>query len=135
MADAGREHQVDIGTLIVASPDVRHNLPRIAGTGVTVQRVVGWYKLGLTPEEISDRIGHLTLAQVHAALAYYHANREQVEADLAAEEAEEDQAVRAFLARQQHYSVGEQMRRVLKVMALRSAADMRNSVEFLSAWG
>jgi hypothetical protein len=40
-----------------------------------------------------------------------------------------------LLARQQHYSVGEQMRRVLKVMALKSAADMRNCVEFLSAWG
>ena len=40
-----------------------------------------------------------------------------------------------LLACQQHYSVGEQMRRVLKVMALKSPADMRNSVEFLSAWG
>ena len=39
------------------------------------------------------------------------------------------------LARQQHYSVGEQMRRLLKVMALKSAADMRDHVEFLSAWG
>lgn len=39
------------------------------------------------------------------------------------------------LARQQHYSVGEQMRRLLRIMALRSAADMRNQVEFLSAWG
>ncbi len=39
-----------------------------------------------------------------------------------------------LLARQQHYSVGEQMRRVLKVMALKSAADMHNCVEFLSAW-
>lgn len=38
-------------------------------------------------------------------------------------------------ARQQHYSVGEQMRRLLRVMALRSADDMRNRVEFLSAWG
>lgn len=33
-------------------------------------------------------IPHLTLAQVHAALAYYHANREEIEADIAAEEAE-----------------------------------------------
>jgi hypothetical protein len=39
-----------------------------------------------------------------------------------------------LLARQQYYSVGEQMRRVLKVMALRSAAEMRDRVEFLSAW-
>ena len=207
-----QESEVDIGQLIVASPEIRGNRARIAGTGVTVQRVVGWYKLGLTPEEIGDRVGHLNLAQVHAALAYYHANREQVEAQLAAEEAEDDQAEQGFLARagslmfrlyvdedsgdrnlvqalrargvdvitaqeagmiertddehlqfatgrgrvlysfnrgdflrlhsqylaegkdhagmllarQQHYSVGEQMRRVLKVMALKSAADMRN---------
>jgi uncharacterized protein (DUF433 family) len=101
MTDAIREPQVDIGQLIVASPDIRRNRPRIAGSGVTVQRVVGWYKLGLTPEEISDRIGHLNLAQVHAALAHYHANRDQVEADVAAEEAEEDEAERAYLARRQ----------------------------------
>ena len=101
MTESIKEPQVDIGQLIVASPDIRRNRPRIAGTGVTVQRVVGWYKLGLTPEEISDRIGHLNLAQVHAALAYYHANREQVEADVATEEAEDDEAERAYLARRQ----------------------------------
>lgn len=78
----------EIGTLIVRSPDVRGGRPRIAGTGVTVQRVVGWYKLGLSPEEIAERIGHLNLAQVYAALTYYHANREEIEAALAAEETE-----------------------------------------------
>jgi len=79
---------IDIGTLIVRSPKIRGGRPRIAGTGVTVRRIVVWYKLGLSPEEIADRIGHLSLAQVHAALAYYHANRGEIEADLAAEEAE-----------------------------------------------
>jgi uncharacterized protein (DUF433 family) len=79
---------IDIGTLIVCSPEIRRGRPRIAGTGVTVRRVVTWYKLGLNPEEIADQIGHLTLAQVYAALTYYHANREEIEADLAAEEAE-----------------------------------------------
>ena len=78
----------DIGTLIIRSDEVRGGRPRIAGTGVTVRRIVGWYKLGLAPEEIVDRIGHLTLAQVHAALAYYHANSQGIEADIAAEEAE-----------------------------------------------
>lgn len=39
------------------------------------------------------------------------------------------------LARQQHYSVGEQMRRVLQLMAVKRADDMINQVEFLSAWG
>jgi len=78
----------DIGALIVSSPEVRGGRPRIAGTGVTVQRIVEWYKIGYTPEEIADELGHLSLAQVYAALAYYHANREQIEADIAAEEAE-----------------------------------------------
>jgi len=76
---------VDIGTLIVRSPEVRSGKPRIAGTGVTVQRIVGWYKLGLTPEEIADEIEHLSLAQVYAALTYYHANKEEIEATLTAE--------------------------------------------------
>ena len=39
-----------------------------------------------------------------------------------------------ILARQQHYSVGEQMRRVSKLIATRSAEEMRNRVEFLSSW-
>ena len=79
---------VDIGTLIVRSPEIRGGRPRIAGTGVTVRRIVGWYKLGCSPEETADRIGHLSLAQVYAALAYYHANHEEIEADIAAEEIE-----------------------------------------------
>jgi len=79
---------IDIGNLIVRSPEVRGGRPRIAGTGVTVRRVVSWYKLGLSPEEIADELGHLTLAQVYAALAYYHANREEIETDLESEEAE-----------------------------------------------
>ena len=78
----------DIGSLITRTDDVRGGRPRVAGTGVTVQRIVGWYKQGLTPEEITTEIPHLSLAQVYAALTYYHANRDDVEADMAAEEVE-----------------------------------------------
>jgi uncharacterized protein (DUF433 family) len=76
---------IDIGTFIVSSPEIRGGKPRIAGTGVTVQRVVGWYKLGLTPEDIADEIEHPSLAQVYAALAYYHANRDEIEAAIASD--------------------------------------------------
>jgi uncharacterized protein YaiL (DUF2058 family) len=59
-----------------------------------------YYKMGFTPEEIAAKFGHLMLAQVHAALAYYHANHETVEADIAAEEAEAERLERdAHLAR------------------------------------
>lgn len=53
---------------------------------MTVQRIAGWYKLGLTPEEIADEFGHLTLTQVYAALTYYHANRDEIEAAITMEE-------------------------------------------------
>lgn len=79
---------VDIGTLITRSPQIRGGRPRITETGVTVRRIVGWNKFGLSPEEIASEIPHLTLAHVHAALAYYHANREEIERD----RAEEDEA-------------------------------------------
>src|SRR5713101_5885861 len=78
---------IEIGSLIDCDPAIRGGRPKIAGTGVTVMRVAAWYKMGLTPEEIGTQYGHLSLAQIHAALAYYHANPEEIEADLAEEEA------------------------------------------------
>jgi uncharacterized protein (DUF433 family) len=80
----------EIGTLIERRPEIRGGRPVVAGTGVSVHRIAGWYKLGLTPEEIVENYGHLSLAQLHAALAYYHANREEIEGYLAAEEADEE---------------------------------------------
>lgn len=83
---------IDIGSFITASDDVRGGRPRIAETGVTVQRVVRWYRLGLTPEVIADRIGHLSLVQVHAAMSYYHANRQQTDAEITDDDREAEQA-------------------------------------------
>lgn len=39
-----------------------------------------------------------------------------------------------ILANQQHYSVGEQMRRILRLSAAKSTEGMQNCLEFLSAW-
>lgn len=59
--------------------------PVIAGTRFPVRSVVFYaLQLGFTPEEIVQRFPHLTLAQVHDALAYYYDNRQEVEADIAA---------------------------------------------------
>ena len=38
-------------------------------------------------------------------------------------------------APQQHYAIGEQIRRLLKLMRARSAEEMIGNVEFLSHWG
>ncbi len=60
----------------------------LAGTKTSVSRVVVLYKQGANAEEIARRLSHLNLAQVYAALTYYHANRDQIEAELTEEEAE-----------------------------------------------
>jgi hypothetical protein len=39
-----------------------------------------------------------------------------------------------ILGQQQRYSLGEQMRRLLRIIAANSAEEMVNDVEFLSAW-
>jgi uncharacterized protein (DUF433 family) len=77
----------DIGTLVTC-PDIGGGCPIIAGTKTSVSRVVALYKQGAGAEEIARRMSHLSLAQVYAALAYYHANQDRVEADLANEDAE-----------------------------------------------
>ena len=79
---------IDIGALITQRPEIHAGRPIIAEIGVTVQRIIVWYKLGLMPEEIAERIGHLSLAQIYAALAYYHANREAIESEIAEEDKE-----------------------------------------------
>lgn len=78
----------DIGALIEQTPGVRGGRARIAGAGVSVRCIAGWSKMGMTPEEIAAEYPHLTLAQVHAALAYYHANRGQMDAEMDAEKIE-----------------------------------------------
>ena len=79
---------IDIGTLITRNQGIHGGCPIIAGTGVTVRRIATDYKMGLSAEEIAAEIPHLTLAQVYAALAYYHANKNEIETDLAFQEAE-----------------------------------------------
>jgi uncharacterized protein (DUF433 family) len=79
---------IDIGKMILSQTDVKGGRPCIAGTGITVHRIVTWYKQGFTPEQIADEYEHLSLAQVYAALTYYHANQAEIEAQLAADDAE-----------------------------------------------
>ncbi|GIX00141.1 MAG: hypothetical protein KatS3mg111_3473 [Pirellulaceae bacterium] len=66
-----------------------------------MHRLAVLYKRGLSPEEIAATYPHLTLGQIYAALAYYHANRVQIEAEQAADYTEYDRL------KQQQYETGE----------------------------
>lgn len=86
----------EIASLLVRSTDICGGRLRIDGTRITINQMAALYIEGSRPEEIADQYPHLTLAQVYTALAYYHANREEVEADLAAEMAEADLLEKEF---------------------------------------
>jgi len=81
---------------IIKTPCTCSGLARIEGTRITVNLVVREVvRLRWTPEEVLIAHPHLTLAQIHAALAYYFDHPEEVEASLG----EDDQLERDLRSR------------------------------------
>ncbi len=74
----------DIGSFIANDPAFRKGRPLIAGTGSSVRAIATDSNSGLSPEEITAERPPLSLAQVFAALAYYHAKAE-IDADIESE--------------------------------------------------
>ena len=65
-----------------------------------VQDIVSDYERhGQTAEEIARELPHISLAQVHAALAYYFENREEIRSHMQADQQFADQ-MRAESARE-----------------------------------
>src|SRR5262249_16397969 len=68
---------------ITKTPDVCGGKACVAGTRVRVMDIVVWYEhLGWNADEIVSQIPAVTLSDVHAALAYYFDNREEIEEDI-----------------------------------------------------
>jgi|SRR5580704_9823900 uncharacterized protein (DUF433 family) len=71
---------------VTATPGVCGGRPCIAGTRIRVWDVAVLAQSGQSPDEILASFPHLTLADVHAALAYYYDNREAIDRDAAEDE-------------------------------------------------
>ncbi len=72
---------------IASVPGVRGEQPRIAGRRISVADVAVWHeRMGKSVDEICAEYD-LTLAQVHAALAYYFDHKAEIDARLADDEA------------------------------------------------
>jgi uncharacterized protein (DUF433 family) len=72
---------------IVTTPGVCGGKPRIAGHRITVQNIVIWHERGgLTPDEITSQHAGITLADVHAALAFYWDHADEIRAQIQADE-------------------------------------------------
>jgi len=67
---------------ITRMPGVCGGRPIIKGTRTPVKAIVGYYKMGLSVEEILEGLPHLTPAQVYEALSYYHDHQAEIEQDI-----------------------------------------------------
>ncbi|MBI4401581.1 MAG: DUF433 domain-containing protein [Nitrospirae bacterium] len=68
---------------ITSDPAICGGSAIIGGTRFPVRSVVAYVlHHGLAPEELVARFPHLTLAQVHDALAYYYDNRDEIEREI-----------------------------------------------------
>ncbi|MEZ4524651.1 MAG: DUF433 domain-containing protein [Desulfobacterales bacterium] len=73
---------------IAATPGILGGRPRIRDTRISVSAIACRYRHGYSAEDIADQYDHLDLAQIYSALAWYHANRAETDADIFTEEAE-----------------------------------------------
>ena len=87
MSVTAETRATELDSMIVRTPGIVGGKPRIRGHRIGVHRVAGWWKSGLTVEEIGERLSTLTPAEIHAALAYYHLHREEIEAHIEADRA------------------------------------------------
>jgi uncharacterized protein (DUF433 family) len=72
-----------VRTHIARMPGVCGGKPCVAGTRIRVWDVVVMNEHGASPDEILAAYPGITLADVHAALAYYFDNREEIERQIA----------------------------------------------------
>ncbi len=70
---------------------VQGGQPVITGTRTPVRSIVLYHKLGEVPEEILEKLPHLTLAKIYDALSYYYDHRAAIDRDI---EANTEESVR-----------------------------------------
>jgi uncharacterized protein (DUF433 family) len=71
--------------MLARSPGVCGGRIRIDGTRITVHRIAVLHSEGQSADDIVATYPHLRLSQVYAALAYYHANKHEIDAELKAD--------------------------------------------------
>jgi uncharacterized protein (DUF433 family) len=71
-----------LDSLLVRKPGYRNGWPCLKGTGITVHNVAVRHLQGASVEDMCAANPDLDPSLFHAALAYYFANRQQIEDDL-----------------------------------------------------
>ena len=75
--------QATLDATLVKTPDVCGGRIRIDGTRITVHRIATLYQQGQNVDDIIQTYPHLSHSQIYVALAYYHENKAEINAELA----------------------------------------------------
>lgn len=76
------------GTAEIPLATDAHGVVRVGGTRVTLDSMIGAFRVGATPEEIAQQFPTLALADVYQVIAYYLNHTAEVESYLAARQRE-----------------------------------------------
>jgi len=72
---------------VIKTPAICGGRACVSGHRIRVADIVVWHeRRGYSADEIAEFFPGLSLADIHAALAYYFDNRAEIESDLAADE-------------------------------------------------
>ena len=73
--------------LIIRIEGVRGGAPITRFAGVSVHAIIGWIRIGQTPEQIREGYPHLSIAELCEALSYYLHHTAEIDGILAESEA------------------------------------------------
>lgn len=79
---------VELSSLLVSRPGYRQGRPCLRGTGITVHNVAARHLSGVPIDEMIASNPDLAPSLFYAAIAYYLANKEQIERELGEDDAE-----------------------------------------------
>ncbi|MCB1034434.1 MAG: DUF433 domain-containing protein [Acidobacteria bacterium] len=78
---------------VEVTPGVCGGKPRVAGHRIRVADIAVLHqRSGKTPDEIAELYPSLSLADIHAALAYYFDHRPEIDADILSDQVLADEA-------------------------------------------
>lgn len=85
--------------MIESTPDVLGGKPRIAGTRIRVQDIVGYHLLGgWSVEQVAEELD-ITPAQIYAALSHYYSHHDEIDRDIEASKSVDPDLLQAYESR------------------------------------
>jgi uncharacterized protein (DUF433 family) len=83
-------------TNLVRTPGICGGRLRIDGTRMTVNQIATMHNQGFSAEQIVQQYPQRTLSEIYTVLAWYHANKDEFDKELAAEAGAEQRAREAI---------------------------------------